>query len=767
MNTFAPFMFRPYITCRLATSYLLLIAYYVLPTNALNAQGKEKELHISKVQSVVKIDGKLDEACWLVAEKAKDFWQVFPFDSSKGKTKTEVMMAYDNKFLYIAANCYDDLPGDYVIQSLKRDYSYPISDAFNLTLDPFNDHTNGFAFGVNALGAQREGLVTFGGWQGVTTDWDNIWFSEVRQEKGRWVVEMAIPFKSIRFNEGTKEWGVNFARNDLKRNESSSWNPVPRIFNIATLNFCGHLIFDEAPKKPSFNAAFIPYVTAGLNEDYQKKTGLKTMENAGVDGKIVVTPSLNLDLTINPDFSQVEVDRQQVNLTRFNLFYPEKRLFFNDNSDLFAQYGFRQIRPFFSRQIGLYQSPIDLSLKNIPIIAGARLSGKIGKDTRIGIMDVQTGADTALQINSQNYFVTAVQQQVSFKKGKPKTHNLAFIAVNRQRASTDNPNDPAFNRVLGADLNLNSPDSKLKGKIFMHQSFSPGIATDWNSNANATFINYTSNTYYWSWNHEYVGKNYRAEVGYVPRIDLYDFKALRPLKMTYGRLEPDIGYRIFPRKGWLKKRINNIKLDLYNDSYFDSTLIRLTDLKLQTTMSVAFQSSATFSLSAGHQYSKLLFDTKIGNVILPGGKYNWRYIHYFWETNKRKKLTLSHGLAYDGFYGGSLLNASLDVAYRYQPYGIFSISLSRNALNFPQLGQQSTIWLIGPKAEMAFTRNLFFTTFIQYNTQIKNMNINTRLQWRYRPMSDLFIVYSDNYDPNLNVKNRALVLKWIYWLQRM
>jgi hypothetical protein len=180
---------------------------------------------------------------------------------------------------------------------------------------------------------------------------------------------------------------------------------VPRTFNIATLNYCGHLIWDEAPPEPRRNISLIPYTTARFNQDYRATDkSLHIQPNVGLDAKIGLTASLNLDLTVNPDFSQVEVDRQLVNLTRFSLAYPEKRLFFSENSDLFAQFGFSQIRPFFSRRIGLYQSPKDLQLKNIPILAGARLSGRINKNWRIGAMQVQTVGDKQLQINAQKLY---------------------------------------------------------------------------------------------------------------------------------------------------------------------------------------------------------------------------------------------------------------------------------------------------------------------------------------------------------------------------
>jgi hypothetical protein len=295
----------------------LLFCFYISVQSTL-----AQELHIKKANCSVKIDAILDEQCWQNAQRAKDFEQVFPFDSSKAQTKTEAMVSFDNNFFYVAAICYDSLPGDYIVQSLKRDFSYPISDAFTIILEPFSDKTNGFAFGVNPVGAQREGLISNGGNFGVTTDWDNVWYSSVKRYSYGWVVEMAVPLKTLRYKANLKTWGLNFGRNDLKRNESSTWTRVPRIFNIASLAFTGTLVWDEQPPHPGMNVSLIPYAIAGSNVDSASQPRPGNTANAGLDAKVAVTPSLNLDLPINPNFSQVEVDRQQIKITRFNLAYP-------------------------------------------------------------------------------------------------------------------------------------------------------------------------------------------------------------------------------------------------------------------------------------------------------------------------------------------------------------------------------------------------------------------------------------------------------------
>ncbi|MDL5051424.1 DUF5916 domain-containing protein [Oscillatoria amoena NRMC-F 0135] len=283
---------------------------------------------IKKALQPIKIEGKLDDADWQQAQRADNFWEQFPYDSAAASTQTEVMMAYDDHNIYVAAVCYDTFAGNFVVSSLKRDFSYATNDAFMVYIDPFNDKINGFCFGVNPYGAQLEALLQNGGSFDITSNWDNKWFSEVKRYEGYWVAEFRIPFKTLRYKEGIMQWGVNFSRNNLKINEGSCWNRVPRNFNVSSLAYTGKLLWDVPPPVAGQNISLIPYAITRYAENFKAGTNGQHTINAGMDAKIAVTPSLNLDLTVNPDFSQVDVDRQVTNLSRFSLFFPEQRQFF-------------------------------------------------------------------------------------------------------------------------------------------------------------------------------------------------------------------------------------------------------------------------------------------------------------------------------------------------------------------------------------------------------------------------------------------------------
>ena len=323
-------------------------------------------------------------------------------------------MTYDEHNLYLVAICYHFLPGPYFVESLRRDFAFGKNDNFLLFMDPFDDQTNGFSFGANAAGAQWDGMMYEGG--KVDLSWDNKWTSVVRKEDDRWVFEASIPFKSIRYKKGITKWGINFSRLDLKSTEKSSWAPVPRQFPTASLAYTGILVWDEPPPQVGSNISIIPYVLGGAGKDYEKETPTTYRKEIGVDAKIAVSSSLNLDLTINPDFSQVDVDRQVTNLDRFELFFPERRQFFLENGDLFANFGYPTIRPFFSRRIGL----------GAPIEFGARFSGKLNKNWRIGIMDIQTGKVEEDYLPRQNFAVLALQRRVFARS------NVGLIFINKQ-----------------------------------------------------------------------------------------------------------------------------------------------------------------------------------------------------------------------------------------------------------------------------------------------------------------------------------------------
>jgi hypothetical protein len=699
-------------------------------------------LHIHETFSAIKIDGLVDEQGWTDAETAGNFFMVLPMDTSFAELKTEVKMTYDKENLYLLAICYHDASGPYMVESLKRDFSFVKNDNFLLFMDPFDDQTNGFSFGANAAGAQWDGTMYEGG--KVDLSWDNKWTSVVKNYDDKYIFEAAIPFKSIRYKKGIKEWGINFSRNDLKSKEKSSWAPVPRQFPTASLAYTGILEWDQSPPEAGANISVIPYALGGVAKDYQNKTDVTYRHEIGLDAKIGITSSLNLDLTINPDFSQVDVDQQVVNLSRFELFFPEKRQFFLENGDQFSNFGYATIRPFFSRRIGL----------DAPIQFGARLSGKLDKNWRLGVMDMQTGPVDSVALPAQNFAVVALQRKIFARS------NIGFIFINKQSINPSNPTQgqppdstkpvySLYNRNVGLEFNLASSNNLVTGKMLLLKSFSPGAkGSEWTQAGN---IIYSSRKWNLLFQYEYVGKNYNAEAGYVPRTD-------------YIKANPQIIRFFFPKGGNILSHGPQL-----SSTYFFNSAFHQTDNESVFAYLVTFRNRSTITGLVMHDYVELLkpFDpTNTGKDTLARGTKHW------WNTagldilSKPQSLfTYSLSVRYGGYYAnGTKFTIAGTMGYRFQPYVSILMSLSYNNLSLDEPWGDTNFWLIGPRIDLTLTNKLFFTTYIQYNQQGNNMNINTRLQWRYKPASDLFLVYTDNYLPSpFSVRNRAIVLKFNYW----
>ncbi|MEM9648999.1 MAG: DUF5916 domain-containing protein, partial [Bacteroidota bacterium] len=380
------------------TAILLCLLNFCVFKGVAQKKNADFRYHIRKTTKPIVIDGIVDEQAWQQADVADDFFMVLPMDTGKAEETSEIRMTYDDKNIYLAAIFFNSVHGKYFVESLRRDFSFGKNDNFLLFMDPFNNQTTGFSFGSNAAGAQWDGTMFGGG--SVDLNWDSKWISKVKQDPDKWVLEMAIPFKSIRYKDGVTEWGINFSRLDLKSSEKSSWTPIPRQFPTASLAYTGVLVWDTPPPAPRTNFSVIPYILGGAVQDFDEQNTFE--KRVGGDVKISLSSSLNLDLTVNPDFSQVEVDRQVTNLDRFELFFPERRQFFLENADLFASFGYPTIRPFFSRRIGL----------GVPIKAGARLSGNLNENWRLGIMDMQTDNIDDTGRPNQNFAVVSLQRRV-------------------------------------------------------------------------------------------------------------------------------------------------------------------------------------------------------------------------------------------------------------------------------------------------------------------------------------------------------------------
>ena len=726
----------------LFTSVKCPLLFLIVISSFLSAKAQKKndsfQLDIRRAPSAVVIDGVMDEVAWQEADVASDFYMMLPMDTSKAQVRTDVRMTYDEENLYLIAINFHAVSGPYMVESLRRDFAFGKNDNFLLFMDPFDDLTNGFSFGANAAGAQWDGIMYEGG--KVDLSWDNKWRSVVKNYEDKWIFEMAVPFKSIRYKKGITKWGINFSRLDLKTTEKSSWTPVPRQFPSAALAYTGNLVWDQPPPEPGPNISIIPYALGGVTRDHERNTSTKSRLDIGADAKIALTSSMNLDLTVNPDFSQVEVDRQVTNLDRFELFFPERRQFFLENGDLFANFGYAANRPFFSRRIGL----------GVPIQYGARLSGKINKDWRVGVMDMQTDRvdEDNRFLPAQNFAVVALQRRVFARS------NIGAIMINKESLAYSSSDSAVginpYNRNLGLEYNLASANNVWTGKALFLKSFTPGVSgRDFTHAAN---LQYNSRQWIVSGLYEYIGNNYNAEVGYVPRRGFVKFNP--------------VASRLFFPKG---TAVLSHGPGFNSTYYFNENLSEVTDRETILIYKVSFRTQAVLTAWAAENYVKLLspFDpTNSGlDSIATGTLHDWRSWGFDYVSKPQSVFTYMLSMRHGGYYqNGNRFNFTADIGYRFQPYVSLLLSAAFNEIDLPEPWNKRRFWLIGPRLDVTMTNNLYFTAFAQYNEQQKNVNLNTRLQWRYRPASDLFIVYTDNYFPEtFAVRNRALVVKFTYW----
>lgn len=732
----------------MATILMILIGISLAGQNP-----EKKSFTILKTDKKFTIDGVLDESQWAEQSPATNFWTFFPTDSLMAQDQTEMYMYADDKNLYVGIKCYGS-GNNWIVNSLRRDYRARGNDNITLVFDTFNDKTNAIFFGINPGGVLREGVISNGGnsFRDFNDSWDNKWKGEAKIFDGYYTAELEIPFTTLRYDANITQWGLSAYRFDSQSNEISLWTRVPQNQTFINLGFTGELNWESPLAKNKKQVSLIPFATAGTNKDFEAGTPSNSFADIGGDVKVAVTSGLNLDLTLNPDFSQVEVDRQVTNLSRFEIFFPERRQFFIENADLFGNFGFSGINPFFSRRIGVGSDANTGSTVQNRIFGGMRLSGKVGQNTRVGLLNMQTASNDQTGLPSVNYSVIALQQKVWDRS------NIGFIAINKQAFGenvTINNLNP-YNRVLGADFNYATNDNRYSGKTFLHTAISPEGGAKL---AHGTEFNYNKRFFGVGWQHEYVQSNYNAEVGFVRRTN-------------YIRIQPEIQFKFYPQSDFL----NNFELTGSSEIFYRPGFGK-TDHSMQLEFNGSMPNTSRVFLSINHDFVHLFGDfdpTGTSSTPLPeGSDYSYVNVRGFFGSDNRKDFSGGTRFYVGEYFNGKRVNIGGNVSYRYQPKGSIELNVNWNWFDMPHLSETKQTFLIGPRIDYTFSKSLFATAFIQYNTQAKNTNINTRLQWRFAPVSDFFLVFTDNYftgtgDPedrfSFNLKNRAIVAKLTYWI---
>ncbi len=712
------------------------------------AFSQTKEVPVKLITSDITIDGILDEASWQETTAASNFWQYFPTDTIQATNQTEIKFLYDDRKLYVGIKIYapDD---DYIVPSLRRDFRAGGSDNITLMFDTFNDGQNAFLFGSNPEGIRREALVSGGGidLRGFTTSWDTKWVGESKKYDGYYICEWAIPLSAFKFREGETRWRFNSYQFDTQGNERSSWMQIPQSQFIFNLAYMGDMVFEKPLGNSKSPISLIPYVNTFTGKDFSLDD-TDTSIKVGGDAKVTIGNSLNLDLTINPDFSQVEVDNLITNLTRFEVNLPERRQFFIENNDLFANFGdSRAANPFFSRRIGIAEDADGNTIEN-DIIIGARLSGKLNNNLRVGLLNIQTTEDSANDIASNNNTVLALQHKVFSRS------TIGLILVNRQKTSDTDfaTTQEDHNRIIGLDYNLANEDNSWNGKFYVHKSFTPNVSND--DFSGGARLEYNKNNWRILNSAVFVGEEFNSDLGFIPRKDIF---------RNFSRVER----LIFPKKGKINRHIFSLGTFFVFRPGLD---FQKGDHTFAPRWQAELKNTSNISVTARSRYTFLFDDfdpSQADGLALPADTeyyYNSAQIEY--RSDSRKALSYGIDTTFGEFFNGDILTVQANLNLRLQPYFVAGINARYDSIDLPEPFSDNDIWLISPRMEVTFSKTLFWNTLFQYSTLENNFGINSRLQWRFAPLSDLFLVYNDNYiTENVFAPNfRSINLKLTYWL---
>ena len=707
-----------------------------------------KSFTVKTTSETIIPDGDLNEPAWQMAEPVGEFQQYFPSDAVSAEYQTDIRMLIDATTLYVGITVFVK-GNDYVIPSLERDFRAGGNDNISLLFDTFNDGTNAFLFGINPYGVRREALISNGGSDndGFTTSWDVKWKGDAKQYDNYYTAEMAIPLTSLKFAEGARKWRFQSYRFDMQNNETSVYQNIPQNQGIFNLAFMGDMFFEKPLGKSRTPLALIPYINGLSENDFERDEGLNKVKVGG-DAKIAIGNGMNLDVTLNPDFSNVEVDDIFTNLTRFEVSLPERRQFFVDNNDLFGSFGGgRDANPFFSRRIGIATDSAGVSVEN-DIIGGVRLSGKLNDNWRLGFLNIQTASDVENEIASQNNMMIALQKKVFSRS------NISAFFINRQSFGDNDfiEREDDYNRVMGIDYNLASEDNTWIGKFYTHKSFQPDDSQG-NLSVGA-FLGYNSK--YWNVFSDfvYIDEDFTSDLGFIRRTDIV-------------KLANSVSRLFWPKSG----PINNHGLEIFPVITWRPNLgYQVTDYEINASYGFEMKNLTEFGVFFSNQYIFLNtpFDPtrSEGGVPLPGNLgYSFNTIGASYQSNQSKVLAFEGNTSIGSFFNGDRFSVSAETTLRLQPKLLLTLNVNYDKISLPNPFSSVNLWLLSQRVNYTISKSLFWSTTIQYSNQRDNLGINSRVQWRFAPLSDLFIVYNDNYFVDaFSPRFRSINLKLTYWL---
>lgn len=733
---------------RLRLPCLIVLALLAISTPAwtqtLNIPGPNgrRQVAVVRADTPVVIDGILDDAVWTQAAPATDFIQSDPAEGQPATEITEVRVAYDDDHLYIAAFCRDTNPAGIVVNDIRKDFTGRDQDTFEVLLDTFADRRNGFVFITNAEGARADIQMANEGRE-VNANWDAVWWVQARRTGEGWTAEMRIPFKTLRFQPGDgRTWGINFARRVRRKNEVSYWSPVTRAFSIYRASLEGDLVGLPA-LRTGRNLRVKPFLLAGAVRGDGERT-FTFDRSVGVDLKAGLTPSLTLDVTINPDFAQAEADEQQVNLTQFSLFYPERREFFLENSGIFyfgdIPRNVRQtsrFRPpeedlllFFSRRIGLSDTG-----RQEPLYGGARLTGRAGR-FGIGAMTMQSEAYDGRPGN--NYTVARIRRDVF------SSSDIGAIVLSREPSG----GTAGFNRVYGVDANFRFFRS-LSINGFGARSSTPGVTAD--QDAGKASVGWEDSQKRVQASVMKIGAGFRDDIGYVRRVGV--------IRQFYD------GAWFWQNPAFRRRGIRQIQ------PHGRAFLYRNPDGEL-VTKTVHVGAQLTLNNGAFGEYA---FEPRTEAIVrpfrihpkvtIPVGRYSWNQHLLLVESDHSRALSGSIRTTFGDFWSGTQKTVQTSVLYRPTYRLVFDLGLQVSDIELTAPNATFTTTVATLRTGYSFNRSMFLDSLVQYRTDVRQFSANVRFNLIHRPLSDIFVVYNESqFTDGEQTAGRGIVLKYTQML---
>ena len=679
-----------------------------------------RSLTALSIKDAIRVDGVLDDAAWSRAMVTKDFTQSEPREGQPATEPTEVMVAFDDQYLYIGARMRDSDPGREIVNDIRKDFREDDQDDFEVIIDTFRDRRNGYIFIVNPEGGRVDRQIANEGRE-INSSWDAVWDVKTQRTPEGWTAEFRIPFRTLRFDPGADQsWGINFSRRIRRKNEVTFWSPVPRAYNLMRVSMAGD-VTGLHPGQAGRDIRVKPYL---LNTTLRGvgETSFDNEINAGVDAKIAVTRGLTLDLTVRPDFAQVEADEQQVNLTQFAQFFPEKRESFLENSGIFyvgdAARLNRVFTPptpdddnllFFSRRIGIRddRQPLDID-------AGARLTGVAG-GFGIGLINMQVRGDEFTDAN--NYTVLRVRKNV----GGGSDIGVLYM----QRQSTDDGED--YNRVAGFDTNIRF-FNRIDWNSYFVATQTPGLSGD--EYAARTSINYEGNFFHGKAGVMSLGDGYNNDLGFYRRIGIKKWIA-------------DMGFR--PRPEALRRRgIRELHPHITWDMYTNQSN-HMVQKRLHSGQSFFFENGAVLELSYNPMFNLLSAPLTLSPEAdpLPAGPYGWNEFGILANTDLSRPLSLQSRWTFGELYNGRQTSVSATVMWRPNFRVRVSAGVQRTDgdLDLPRGEFVNAVYTL--RANYSFSPVMFVDALSQYDPTTEQLNANVRFNLIHHPLSDLFIVYND------------------------